>query len=87
MPVAAVAIERVGAFGAREKHVRPAVAVDIGETDAGALGELAIVHQLGVAHRVGERDAGVRELCEAGCESSRRGKLAPPETRFVMPRR
>ena len=77
VPVAKIAIERVGAFGAREKHVGSAVAVDIGETDAGALSELAILHQLGVAHRIRERNAGMRELCEAGRESSRRRKLAP----------
>src|SRR6185312_2091839 len=51
-PVASIAVELAPTLGRGEKDIRPAVAVDIAEADAGALAEDAIGEQRRIAHAV-----------------------------------
>ncbi len=56
-PPPAIPIQRVGAFGAGEEHVRESVTIHVGEAHAGALRQNPVLQEEGIAHRIDEGDA------------------------------
>ena len=88
VPVTEIAIQRVRAFGAGKEDVRPPVAIHIGEADAGALGERAVLQQQRIADGIGECDPRALRV-EQGkprCMCGRDREIAPTIAVDVMPR-